>query len=92
MSSYPNGKTGVQTNNYTTIVSHASISASTPKYKRQQIISMTVQISECTKQSPISYILKIGAIHVLIDNNRYNNNIKQQLQEDARTQQVNVII
>ena len=56
MSSYPNGKTGVQTNNYTTIASHASIYAATHKYKIQQNISMNIQRPACTQKSPTSYI------------------------------------
>ena len=31
-------------------------------------------------------------MNVFIDNNQDNNNIEQQLQEDARTQQANVVI
>ena len=52
ISSHPNNKKSVQTNNYTTIASHESLYAETPEYKRQQILSMTVQRPECTQQSP----------------------------------------
>ena len=50
--SYTKNKTSVQTNNYTTIESHASLYATTSNYKKQQIISMTVQRPACTQQSP----------------------------------------
>ena len=72
-------KMSVQTNNYPTIASHASLYKSTTKYKRQQILSMDVQKPECTQQSPISYIQEFGAMDVLIDDNWDNNYIKQQI-------------
>ena len=53
---------------------------------------MTVWRLVCTQQSPTSYIQEFGAMNVLIDDNRDINYIKQQLQEDARTQQANFII
>ena len=53
---------------------------------------MTVQRLACTKQSPTSYIQEFGAMDVLIDENRYNHYMKQQLQEAPSTQQENFII
>ena len=41
--SHPNGKISVQINIYTTTESHASLYAETPNYKRQHILSVTVQ-------------------------------------------------
>ena len=81
----------VQTKNYTTIETHAIIYAENTKYKRQQILYITVKIPACTQKSPPPYIQEFGATNALIDDNRYNNKIKQQLQEDARAQQANVI-
>ena len=40
--SHSNDKNSVQTNNYTTVASHASMYSAKPKYKGQHIISMTV--------------------------------------------------
>ena len=55
--SHHSNKTSVQTNNYTTIASHEILYASKHKYKIQHILSMTVHIQACTRQSPTSYIL-----------------------------------
>ena len=88
----PAKKTSVQTNNYTTLSPHESLYAAKTKYRRQQILSMTVQRPACTQQSPTSYIQEFGAMNVLIDDNRDNIYIEQQLQEYLQTQQTNVII
>ena len=50
--SHPNNKTVVQNNNYTTVSSHANLYAAKPKYKIEQILSMTDQRPEWTQQSP----------------------------------------
>ena len=54
--------------------------------------SVTDHIPSFTQQSPTPYIQEYGAINSLVDDNRDNNYIEQQLQEDTRTQQSNVII
>ena len=54
--SYTKNKTSVQTKNYTTVASNASLYAKNPKYERQQILSMTVHGPACTQQSPTSTI------------------------------------
>ena len=72
-----NDKTSVHTNNYATIAYHARLYAASTKYKRQQILSMTVQRPAYTQQLPTSYIQEFGAMNVLIYDNQDNNNIKQ---------------
>ena len=90
--SHPNEKMSVQTNNYTTVASHAILYTSNNKYKRQQILYVTIQRPECTQQSPTSYIQEFGSMNVLIDDNRDNNYLEKQLQEYTWTRQANVII
>ena len=88
--SHHNNKTSVQTNNYTTVASNASLYEENHKYKRPQFLSMTVPRPACAQQSLASFIQEIGAMNLLMDENQYNNSIKQ-LQEDSLKQLANVI-
>ena len=53
---------------------------------------MTSQIPPFTQQPPTTYIQEFGAMNVLINDDQYNNCIKQQLQKVAQTQRSNFII
>ena len=90
--SHTNYKTSIQTNNHTTTASHAILYATTIKYKRQNILSLTAQRPACTQQSLTWYIQEFGTMNVLIYYNWNNNYIEQPLQEYIQKQLSNFII